>query len=108
MVHSFLVSADQALFVLETWVPVVLRLVEDVPSHGRGRRFSIGVVRNNGVLSQVGVKSPFKVSRLVNSAEATRIHRDVSVSASAIVRILHWFGMDGRQRMGWSLLGRHE
>ena len=81
---------------MESTVPVVLTLCKDVSlaSFDRlGLVWSL-VATNLRVLSESGVEGSLAVGWLVHHTQSTRVLREVRVSASTVVVVDNWLGVN--------------
>ena len=90
---------------------MVLRLGEDVIlflKGGHAATASLGKVVGSWVVAQTIVEGALVVSRLVNGLKATRVRRNVRVSAHSIISVHHWSRVNVSQAVSGSLLLSNE
>ena len=111
IIHHILVVANQLHLPFEAVVPVVLRAGEQIHfllTRSRVTLSPLGWVIQLRIVPKVVVESTLVASGLVHLLETSCRVGDVSVSTSAIVRVVDWLGVDMSSAISWSLLGNNE
>jgi len=107
-IHHVLVVLDKTHFSLEFRIEMVLTFREAISLFFHSCcvwfLFVAKPIPFLFILSQTVIESAFAVGRVVHNSKTTRVIANVRVTASTVVNIDYWLGMNMSERVSWCFL----